>query len=63
LTGIFLSHHLLSGHSRIIHLDLLIPVARSHASGTPGASAKLTCSRQSLCVVNDQPIGNPKRKV
>jgi hypothetical protein len=27
------------------------------------ASAKVTCSRQSLCVVNDQPVGNPKRKV
>jgi hypothetical protein len=27
------------------------------------ADAKLTCSRQSLCVVNDQPVGNPKRKV
>jgi hypothetical protein len=27
------------------------------------ADAKLTCSRQSLCVVNDRPIGNPKRKV
>jgi hypothetical protein len=27
------------------------------------AGAKLTCSRQSLCVVNDQPVGNPKRKV
>jgi hypothetical protein len=27
------------------------------------AGAKWTCSRQSLCVVNDQPVGNPKRKV
>jgi hypothetical protein len=27
------------------------------------ADAKLTCSRQSLCVVNVQPVGNPKRKV
>jgi hypothetical protein len=32
--------------------------ARKRAAG-----AKLTCSRQSLCVVNDQPVGNPKRKV
>jgi hypothetical protein len=23
----------------------------------------LACSRRSLCVVNDQPVGNPKRKV
>jgi hypothetical protein len=27
------------------------------------ADAKLTCSRQSLCVLNNQPVGNPKRKV
>jgi hypothetical protein len=27
------------------------------------ADAKLTCSRESLCVVNDQPVGNPKRMV
>jgi hypothetical protein len=27
------------------------------------AGAKLTCSRQSVCVVNNQPVGNPKRKV
>jgi hypothetical protein len=25
--------------------------------------AKLTCSRHSLCVVNNQPVGNPTRKV
>jgi hypothetical protein len=31
--------------------------------GMTYADAKLTCSRQSLCVVNDQPVGNPKRKV
>jgi hypothetical protein len=23
----------------------------------------LACSSKSLCVVNDQPVGNPKRKV
>jgi hypothetical protein len=23
----------------------------------------MACSKQSLCVVNDQPVGNPKRKV
>jgi hypothetical protein len=36
LTGISLNHRLLSGDCRIIHLDLLVPAARGHASGTPG---------------------------
>jgi hypothetical protein len=36
---------------------------RGVGSGQAGASAKVTCSRQSLCVVLDQPVGNPKRKV
>jgi hypothetical protein len=37
LTSIILRHHLLSGDCRIIHLDLLVPAARGHTSGTPGA--------------------------
>jgi hypothetical protein len=37
LTGILLHHRLLSGDCRIIHLDLLVPTARDHTSGTPGA--------------------------
>jgi hypothetical protein len=37
LTSILLNNCLLSGDCRIIHLDLLVPVARSHTSGTPGA--------------------------
>jgi hypothetical protein len=37
LTGIPLNNCLLSGNCRIIHLDLLIPAARGHTSGTPGA--------------------------
>jgi hypothetical protein len=36
LTCIPLNHRLFSGDCRIIHLDLLVPAARSHASGTPG---------------------------
>jgi hypothetical protein len=36
LTGISLGHRLLSGDCRIIHLDLLVPAARGHTSGTPG---------------------------
>jgi hypothetical protein len=31
-----LHHLLLFGDCRIIHLDLLVPVARGHTSGTPG---------------------------
>jgi hypothetical protein len=37
LTGISLRHRLLSGDCRIIHLDLLVPAARGHTFGTPGA--------------------------
>jgi hypothetical protein len=36
LTDISLRHHLLSGDYWIIHLDLLVPAARGHTSGTPG---------------------------
>jgi hypothetical protein len=35
--GIPLNNSLLFGDCRIIHLDLLVPAARSHTSGTPGA--------------------------
>jgi hypothetical protein len=34
------NHCLLSGDCRIIHLDLLVPVARGHTSGTPGAGMR-----------------------
>jgi hypothetical protein len=37
LAGTLLHHRLLSGNCRIIHLDLLVPTARGHTSGTPGA--------------------------
>jgi hypothetical protein len=37
LAGTFLNYCLLSGDCRIIHLDLLVPAARGHTSGTPGA--------------------------
>jgi hypothetical protein len=37
LAGTLLHHRLLSGDCRIIHLDLLVPAARGHTSGTPGA--------------------------
>jgi hypothetical protein len=37
LAGILLNYRLLSGDCRIIHLDLLVPAARGHTSGTPGA--------------------------
>jgi hypothetical protein len=37
LTGIPLNHRLFSGNCRIIHLDLLVPAARGHTSGTPSA--------------------------
>jgi hypothetical protein len=37
LTGIPLNYHLLSGDRQIIHLDLLVPAARGHTSGTLGA--------------------------
>jgi hypothetical protein len=35
--GILLNYHLFSGNRRIIHLDLLVPAARGHTPGTPGA--------------------------
>jgi hypothetical protein len=37
LAGTLLNHWLLSGDCRIIHLDLLVPAARGHTSGMPGA--------------------------
>jgi hypothetical protein len=37
LAGTLLTYCLLSGDCRIIHLDLLVPAARHHTSGTPGA--------------------------
>jgi hypothetical protein len=37
LAGIPLNNSLLSGECRILHLDLLVPVARGYTSGTPGA--------------------------
>jgi hypothetical protein len=47
--------------------QIYLPEHRSHhhndAPKQTSADAKLTCSKQSLCVVNDQPVGNPKRKV
>jgi hypothetical protein len=36
LAGTLLNYCLLSGDCRIIHLDLLVPAARGHTSGTPG---------------------------
>jgi hypothetical protein len=37
LAGTLLNYRLLSGDCQIIHLDRLVPAARSHTSGTPGA--------------------------
>jgi hypothetical protein len=37
LAGTLQNYRLLSGDCRIIHLDLLVPAARGHTSGTPGA--------------------------
>jgi hypothetical protein len=37
LAGILLNHRLFFGDCRIIHLDLLVPVAEGHTSGTPSA--------------------------
>jgi hypothetical protein len=37
MAGTSLHCRLLFGDCRIIHLDLLVPVARGHTSGTPGA--------------------------
>jgi hypothetical protein len=36
LTSLPLNNHLFFSDYRIMHLDLLVPVARGHASGTPG---------------------------
>jgi hypothetical protein len=36
LAGTLLNYCLLSGDCRIIHLNLLVPAARGHTSGTPG---------------------------
>jgi hypothetical protein len=35
--SILLNYHLFSGNRRFIYLDLLVPAARGHTSGTPGA--------------------------
>jgi hypothetical protein len=40
LAGTLLNYCLLSGDCRIIHLDLLVPAARGHTSGTPGAGMR-----------------------
>jgi hypothetical protein len=40
LAGTLLNYCLLSGDCRIIHLDLLIPAARGHTSGTPGVGMR-----------------------
>jgi hypothetical protein len=40
LAGTLLKYRLLSGNCRIIHLDLLVPAARSHTSGTPSAGMR-----------------------
>jgi hypothetical protein len=36
LAGTLLNYCLLSGNCRIVHLNLLVPAARGHTSGTPG---------------------------
>jgi hypothetical protein len=38
--GILLNYRLFFGNRRIIHLDLLVPVTRSHTSGTLGAGMR-----------------------
>jgi hypothetical protein len=38
--GILLNYHLFSGNRRIIHLDLLVPAARSHTFGTPSTGMR-----------------------
>jgi hypothetical protein len=38
--GILLNYRLFFGNHRIIHLDRLVPAARSHTSGTPGAGMR-----------------------
>jgi hypothetical protein len=40
LADTLLNYCLLSGDGRIIHLDLLVPAARGHTSGTPGAGMR-----------------------
>jgi hypothetical protein len=37
MAGTSLHRRVFSGDCRIIHLDLLVPAARGHTSGTPGA--------------------------
>jgi hypothetical protein len=37
LVSAFLHYCLFFGNCQIVHLDLLVPVARGHTSGTPGA--------------------------
>jgi hypothetical protein len=49
LTGIPLSHRLLFSDCRIIHLDLLVPAARGHTSGTPGVGVLDTGVSRSTC--------------
>jgi hypothetical protein len=38
--GILLNYGLFSGNRQIIHLDLLVPAARSHTFGMPGAGMR-----------------------
>jgi hypothetical protein len=38
--GVLLNYHLFFGNCRIIHLDLLVPAARSHTSGTRSAGMR-----------------------
>jgi hypothetical protein len=40
LAGILLDNCLFSGNRRVIHLDLLVPASRSHASGTLSAGMR-----------------------
>jgi hypothetical protein len=40
LAGILMDNCLLSGDCRIIHLDLLVPAARGHTSGTSGVGMR-----------------------
>jgi hypothetical protein len=40
LAGTLLNYCLLSSDCWIIHLDLLVPAARGHTSGTPGAGMR-----------------------
>jgi hypothetical protein len=40
LAGTLLNHRLLSGYCWVIHLDLLVPAARGHTSGTPATGMR-----------------------